>query len=562
MALLLLATTPRLTQAQTTGGVGIGTTAPDALAALDIVSSGKGLLLPRLTQAQVAAIAGPATGLLVFQTDGPAGFYYNAGTPAAPAWQQLTTATGVALTFGNGLTQTGSAVGLGGPLTKATTLGLAGYPLGLAGGSVQLSATSPVSLGISNTSGSLNLGLAANGGEYSSLAQPGNAVLRTNGKQLILAGRDGGSVLVSTGPTGGEAERLRILPGGNVGIGTATPGQLLDVGGNATVGRVGIGTTTPGAGLHMRTDEKTSISNTTGIFLSGGASGNSNIELRGTNGAAYLDFANDLTADYTARILSNSIGLGFYTALTGDPTLFLKGGSVGVGTTAPDASAVLDLTSTSQGLLPPRLTEAQRDAIQGPAVGLTIYNTTTDKLNSWDGVRWTASLSSTEQPFQYGTVTFNATGSPQTYTVPIGVSSITVEALGASGGRVINHYYMGGSYGAGGGGKVQATLAVTGGEVLTINVGGQGGTSSLNSTAAGYNGGGGYSWASDYSGGGGQSDIQRSGRYILVAGGGYYGNGGGAPDGQSGDALPSSTPGAGGTQSAPGSLGGGGRQRE
>jgi hypothetical protein len=141
LALLLLAA-PRLTHAQT-GAVGIGTTAPDASAALDIVSSSKGLLLPRLTQAQVAAIAGPATGLLVFQTDGLAGFYYNAGTPAAPAWQQLTTATGAALTFGNGLTQTGSTVGLGGTLGQNTTLGLAGYALGLTGGKVGIGTSSP-----------------------------------------------------------------------------------------------------------------------------------------------------------------------------------------------------------------------------------------------------------------------------------------------------------------------------------------------------------------------------------------------------------------------------------
>ena len=69
-------------QAQTTGSVGIGTTAPDVSAALDIVSSSKGALLPRVADA--TALATPATGLLVFQTGGTPGFYYNAGTLAAP----------------------------------------------------------------------------------------------------------------------------------------------------------------------------------------------------------------------------------------------------------------------------------------------------------------------------------------------------------------------------------------------------------------------------------------------------------------------------------------------
>ncbi|UOQ69301.1 hypothetical protein [Hymenobacter volaticus] len=77
--LLLLLAFPLAAQAQ--NGVGIGTTAPDASAALDIVSSAKGALLPRLTAAQRTAITRPATGLLVFQTDGPAGFYFNRGTP-------------------------------------------------------------------------------------------------------------------------------------------------------------------------------------------------------------------------------------------------------------------------------------------------------------------------------------------------------------------------------------------------------------------------------------------------------------------------------------------------
>lgn len=53
-------------------------------------------------------------------------------------------------------------------------------------------------------------------------------------------------------------------------------------------------------------------------------------------------------------------------------TLF---GQVGIGTTTPHASSVLDVTSTDKGVLFPRLTTAQRDAITSPAEGLTIYNT-------------------------------------------------------------------------------------------------------------------------------------------------------------------------------------------
>jgi len=48
---------------------------------------------------------------------------------------------------------------------------------------------------------------------------------------------------------------------------------------------------------------------------------------------------------------------------------------VGIGTTMPDASSLLDMTSTSKGLLTPRMTTAQRTAITSPANGLLVYDT-------------------------------------------------------------------------------------------------------------------------------------------------------------------------------------------
>src|SRR5690606_7311868 len=45
-------------------------------------------------------------------------------------------------------------------------------------------------------------------------------------------------------------------------------------------------------------------------------------------------------------------------------------GAVAIGVASPDASSLLDLTSTTQGFLPPRMDETQRDAIASPATGL------------------------------------------------------------------------------------------------------------------------------------------------------------------------------------------------
>jgi len=61
---------------------------------------------------------------------------------------------------------------------------------------------------------------------------------------------------------------------------------------------------------------------------------------------------------------------------------------VGIGTTNPNSSALLDITSTTKGLLMPRMTTAQRNAIVSPAEGLLIYNTTTEELNQRQNGAW------------------------------------------------------------------------------------------------------------------------------------------------------------------------------
>ena len=68
-------------------GVAINTTnAPShSSAILDVSSTSRGALMPRMTAANRAAIAGPATGLTVYQTDGTAGYYYYTGA----AWIRI-----------------------------------------------------------------------------------------------------------------------------------------------------------------------------------------------------------------------------------------------------------------------------------------------------------------------------------------------------------------------------------------------------------------------------------------------------------------------------------------
>ncbi|MFE3186436.1 PxKF domain-containing protein [Streptomyces violascens] len=152
------------------------------------------------------------------------------------------------------------------------------------------------------------------------------------------------------------------------------------------------------------------------------------------------------------------------------------------------------------------------------------------------------------------TATFSYTGSAQTFTVPAWVTSVSVDAFGAQG----QDGPVGGSAG-GQGGEAQATLSVTPGQVLQINVGGTVGF------GGGGGGGTGYSPSADPSvsggGGGGASDV-RTGSYglgdrVLVAGGG--GGGGNAfnvlVSGAGGSG--GGTSGSAGTNGSPAAVGGG-----
>jgi hypothetical protein len=86
--------------------VGIGTDSPDASAALDIISTTSGLLIPRMTDQQRLDISEPASGLMVYQTNQTAGFYYYDGN----TWTQLVSHTATDGQGGGGLVLGSSVV--------------------------------------------------------------------------------------------------------------------------------------------------------------------------------------------------------------------------------------------------------------------------------------------------------------------------------------------------------------------------------------------------------------------------------------------------------------------
>lgn len=102
----------------------------------------------------------------------------------------------------------------------------------------------------------------------------------------------------------------------------------------------------------------------------------------------------DNSAVYTCAIGTNwnvaGSSLEFITGATSTRLIIDSSGRVNVGAANPTASAQLQVDSTTRGFLPPRMTTTQRDAISTPTAGLVIYNSTTNKLNMYNGSAWEA----------------------------------------------------------------------------------------------------------------------------------------------------------------------------
>jgi hypothetical protein len=110
------------------------------------------------------------------------------------------------------------------------------------------------------------------------------------------------------------------------------------------------------------------------------------------NGGAFFDVLTSSSGITGSGLAGQVTFFTGTTTVTGDNLLYWDNTakSLGVGTNAPDASARIDVTSTTTGFLGPRMTTLQRDAIASPAQGLLIYNTTTNQYEYYDGTTWFA----------------------------------------------------------------------------------------------------------------------------------------------------------------------------
>jgi hypothetical protein len=205
----------------------------------------------------------------------------------------------------------------------------------------------------------------------------------------------------ATGPAG--AQGIQGLPGTNGAVGATGP-----IGPAGAQGIQGLPGTNGAIGATGPAGPQ-GIQGATGLLTSGSAAGNTPY----WNGSQWV-----------------VNGSNFYN----------NGSNLGVGTTSPHASALTDLTSTTQGFLPPRMTTTQRNAIASPAIGLVIYNITTNCLNFYTGAAWfetcgTATYTSTLTTLNCGGAT--TTGTLTNGTAASGVST----AISYTGGNA-------GTYGA------------------------------------------------------------------------------------------------------------------
>lgn len=188
--------------------VGIGIASPNASAQLDITSTTKGLLIPRLTSVQRAAIAAPAKGLLLYDTDEKNFWYYDSvwtavGSNVPNYWT---------LNGGNISSNHGGNVGIGTstPDYKLEVIGsIHSTSNGYFEGSIGVGTTAPT------------YKFQVNNGQI--------ALYNTTDLKAWFFSYSSASNYFYLSESG--TNRLVIANGGNVGIGTSSPNAKLDVNG-------------------------------------------------------------------------------------------------------------------------------------------------------------------------------------------------------------------------------------------------------------------------------------------------------------------------------------------
>jgi len=220
--------------------IGIGTTTPHASAMLDVVSTNKGLLIPRVTEANRPA--SPATGLLIYQTNNTPGFYYYNGS----AWLMLGGGSGFTLPY------TGSTAGNALNITSTGGIGITGASSAASGNWYGGQFTSASTSGSGLYAAATAATGTTYGGQFASLSTEGISVY---GEATSVTGQNIGGYFISKSSSGvgviGEAHASTGFTNGVIGMSESSQGTgVWGHGQSGTGGNVGVrGTTNSSAGI-------------------------------------------------------------------------------------------------------------------------------------------------------------------------------------------------------------------------------------------------------------------------------------------------------------------------
>ena len=134
--------------------------------------------------------------------------------------------------------------------------------------------------------------------------------------------------------------------------------------------RVGIGTTHPDYSLDVRGGDIKVTRGTTSPAM------------------ASLAFGSDFNRNYIYGGDQDN-NMIFYVN-GGERIRINSGGLVGIGTTAPNAYALLDVSSTTKAFMPPRMTTAQKLTIPSPTAGMMVYDSTLNHIYVFNNSTWEA----------------------------------------------------------------------------------------------------------------------------------------------------------------------------
>lgn len=390
-------------------GVGIGTPTPDPSAALEVSSVAQGMLVPRMTTAQRTAISNPATGLLVFDMTTNS-FWFKGGSN----WMELIDSSKTII-HNNGpdvfMAMSGNVgIGTNTPSTKlevktpSASLGITHND-----GTIKISSLTTTLVGRFGTTTNHPFQLMANNGINQLTIMPtGNIGIgtatanhplsfpNTTGNKISLSGTAGnnfglglGTGLLQVfadastsnigfgyGQSTSFTELVRMTGTGRLGIGTLNPSAMVEVvRGTAPDGNLFVRGTTHNTYFNQSTAEHTTINggkNGSNILLNA-AAGTGNVGIGTASPLQKLDVNGNVNI---SGGLAVGIGATFAAGIAVGAGI-TAGGAVGFGTTTPNPSAALDITSTTKGFLMPRMTSTQREAIPSPAEGLTVYDQST-----------------------------------------------------------------------------------------------------------------------------------------------------------------------------------------